>query len=150
MKKQRARAIIFFGDQIASMYREREDRIFYSLPGGGLEGNETEQEGVVREVYEEFGIVVEPIKKVYTYTYSTTDEHFYICRYISGEFGSGAGEEFGPEKNNGIYRPTKINIKDIPSLPLMPPEIATALFADYQKNGEALRDDVIIIEKKGE
>ena len=150
MKKQRARAIIFFDNQIATMYREREGRIFYSLPGGGLEGNESEQEGVVREVYEEFGIVVEPIKKVYIYEYTTGEEHFYICKYISGEFGSGEGEEFGPEKNNGLYKPTKINIKDIPTLPLMPPEVAQALYEDYSKNKEDLRYDVLRLERKGD
>ena len=150
MKKQRARAIIFFEDKIATMYREREGRIFYSLPGGGLEGDETEEEGVVREVYEEFGITVEPIKKVYIYEHTTGEEHFYICKYTSGEFGSGKGEEFGPEKNNGLYRPTKINIKDIPTLPLMPPEVAKTLYADYSKNGEALRDDVLRLERQGD
>ena len=150
MKKQRARAIIFFEDKIAAMYREREGRVFYALPGGGLEEGETEKAGVVREVYEEFGIVVEPIKKVYIYEHTTGQEHFYICKYIEGEFGSGKGEEFGPTKNNGVYKPTKINIADIPTLPLMPPEVAKALYEDYSKNGESLRDDILDLTDKGE
>ena len=74
-------------------------------------------------------------------------EHFFVCKWISGEFGSGEGEEFQPDRNRGVYKPVLIKIADIPSLPLMPPEIATNLVADYELFGENLRDDVIIVNK---
>lgn len=141
-KKTRVRAIIFVDDKIVSMYREREGRIFYTFPGGGLEGDESQKECVKREMMEEFGIVIEPIKKVYVYENKNGIEHFYICKWVSGDFGTGNGEEFDPTGNNGIYRPELIEIKKIPSLPLMPPEVATAFYNDYVKNGERLRDRV--------
>ena len=102
-KTLRARAIIFRGDEIVSMYRERENRVFYSLPGGGAEENETLEDCVKREVLEEFGIIVEPIKQVYIYHNPRSIEYFYICKWISGEFGSGKGEEFSPTQTNGVY-----------------------------------------------
>ena len=37
---------------------------YYTFPGGGLEENETPQEGVIREIEEEFGIKVKVIKKL--------------------------------------------------------------------------------------
>ena len=144
-KRVRARAIIIYDGKIVSMYRERQDRVFYTFPGGGMEGNETEEECVKREVMEEFGLIIEPIKKVYTYENKNSIEHFYTAEWVSGEFGSGEGEEFQENRNNGIYIPKLIDITNIPNLPLMPPEVAEAFYEDYVKNGKDLRDNVKFI-----
>ncbi len=141
-KRRRVRAIIIKDGKIVSMYREREGRIFYTFPGGGMEGNETEEDCVKREVMEEFGLTVSPIKKVYTYESQSSVEHFYVVDWVSGEFGTGKGEEYQPDRNNGVYIPKFIEIKDIPNLPLMPPEVAMAFYEDFVENGEKVRDDV--------
>ena len=144
-KRVRARAIIIHEGKLVSMYRERQGRIFYTFPGGGMEGNESQEECVKREVIEEFGLNVELIKKVYTYENKNSIEHFYTAEWISGEFGSGEGEEFQANRNNGIYEPKLIEISEIPNLPLMPPEVAEAFYSDYMKNGINLRSDVKFI-----
>ena len=117
-KRKRARAIIFFENKIVSMYREFDGRKFYTFPGGGMEEDETEEQCVVREVLEEFGLKVEPIKKVYVYESERSIEHFFLCKQISGKFGTGKGEEFQENRNRGIYRPCLIEISEIPPLPL--------------------------------
>ena len=127
------------------MYREKQGRIYYTFPGGGIEENESEEACVKREVFEEFGIIVEPIKKVYIYENKISIEHFYLAKWLSGEFGSGKGEEFQENQNNGIYIPKLIEISDIPKLPLMPPEVASAFYDDYIRNGKDLRNDVKFI-----
>lgn len=141
-KRIRVRAIIIHDGKLMSMYRERQGRNFYTFPGGGMEENETEEECLKREVFEEFGLVINPIKKVYTYENQNSIEHFYISEWISGEFGSGEGEEFQENNKNGVYIPKFIEISDIPNLPLMPPEIAVAFYNDYRENGCFLRNDV--------
>ncbi|MBQ3158748.1 MAG: NUDIX domain-containing protein [Clostridia bacterium] len=140
-KRKRVRAIIIENNKLASMYREREGEVYYTFPGGGLEGNETERDCVIREVYEEFGIIVKPIKKVYSYENRINIESFYLCEWVDGVFGTGQGEEFDINNKNGLYKPTFINIADIPKLPLMPPEVASAFYEDYMSNGKSLRDD---------
>lgn len=137
-----ARAIIFHEGKIGLMYREKQDRIYYTFPGGGIEGNESEEECVKREIFEEFGIIVEPIKKIYTYENKCRVEHFYIAEWISGEFGSGQGEEFQENQKNGVYIPKFIEISDITNLPLMPPELAAAFYQDFMNNGKELRNEV--------
>lgn len=141
-KRNRVRAIIICDEKIVSMYREKAGRIFYTFPGGGMEGNESEEDCVKREVLEEFGLIVKPVKKVYTYENQNSIEHFYLCDWVSGEFGSGEGEEFQANRNNGVYIPKFIKIADIPHLPLMPPEVASAFYDDFMKNGEELCRDV--------
>ena len=144
-KRERARAIIVRDGKFVSMYREKQGRIYYTFPGGGIEENESEEACVKREVFEEFGIIVEPIKKVYIYENKISIEHFYLAKWLSGEFGSGKGEEFQENQNNGIYIPKLIEISDIPKLPLMPPEVASAFYDDYIRNGKDLRNDVKFI-----
>ena len=141
-KRLRVRAIIIHDEKLLSMYREKEGEIFYTFPGGGAENGETEEECVMREVLEEFGIDVKPIKKVYSYENKYSIEAFYTCEWIGGEFGTGKGEEFDKNRNNGLYKPTMIKIKDIPTLTLMPPEVASSFYDDYMNNGKYLRSDV--------
>ena len=126
-KRKRARAIVIYNGKLVSMYREFDDRSFYVFPGGGMEDNESEEECVIREVYEEFWITVNPIKKVYVYENERSIEYFYLCDWISGEFGTGVGEEFDVNSNKeGVYIPKLIEISDIPNLPLMPKEVASS------------------------
>ena len=142
-KRKRARAIIIYNGKLVSMYREFDDRSFYVFPGGGMEDNESEEECVIREVYEEFGITVNPIKKVYVYENERSIEYFYLCDWISGEFGTGVGEEFDVNSNKeGVYIPKLIEISDIPNLPLMPKEVASSFYEDYINNGIKIRDNI--------
>lgn len=147
-KRNRVRAIIFVDGKIVSMYREYLDRIYYTFPGGGMNANETEEDCVKREVFEEFGLIVKPTKKVYVYENEISVEHFYICDWVDGDFGTGKGEEYSENNNNGVYRPCMIEISQIPELPLMPPEIASVFYDDYLKNGKELRNDVKVIKIK--
>lgn len=147
-KRIRCRAIIFNSGKIVSMYRENKGRIYYTFPGGGIEENESEIDCVKREVLEEFGLIVEPVKQVYSYENEISVENFYVAKYISGEFGSGTGEEYKENRDRGVYIPKLIDIKEIPNLPLMPPEIASVFYEDYLKNGEEVRNDVLTIQSE--
>ena len=78
-------------------------------------------------------------------------EYFYFCEWISGDFGTGVGEEFEVNSNKeGVYIPKLIKISDIPNLPLMPQEVASLFYEDYTNNGLMLRDDIkhILIDSK--
>ena len=141
-RRKSGRAIVFVEGKIVSMYREKGDRVYYTFPGGGMDEGETEQQCVTREVFEEFGMTVEPIKKVYVYEGAKSIEYFYLCKWISGEFGSGEGEEYQADRNRGVYKPSLLDVKDIPNLPLMPPEVAKAFVEDFNTYGPALADEV--------
>ena len=101
MERIRVAGIIKINGGYAFMHRKnvikRKDfREYYTFPGGGLEENETLEEGVKREIKEEFGINVKVIKKLYE-MYSekfNQREYFFLCEYESGVFGTGNGPEF--------------------------------------------------------
>ena len=144
-KRISCRAIVISQNKLVTMYREKEGRVYYTFPGGGKNDDESNEECVVREVLEEFGLNVKPIKHVYTYENEKTIQHFFVCEWISGEFGSGEGEEFQPDRNRGTYQPTLMPLEEISKLPLMPPEVAKMLDEDIKKHGETLGDDIKVI-----
>ena len=101
MERIRVAGIIKINGGYAFMHRKnvikrKNFREYYTFPGGGLEENETLEEGVKREIKEEFGINVKVIKKLYE-MYSekfNQREYFFLCEYESGVFGTGNGPEF--------------------------------------------------------
>ena len=140
-KRESCRAIVFIDGKLVTMKRIKDGRLYYTFAGGGLENGEPHRDCVIRECIEEFGITVDPIRHLYTYENEKTKQYFYLCNYVSGEFGSGVGEEFQEDRNRGEYEPTLMEIADISNLPLMPPEVASAvaldaidLYKDYDKH----------------
>lgn len=146
-KRVSCRAIIIENGGLVTMYREKADRVYYTFPGGGINEGETETHCVIREVEEEFGINVTPLKKVYMYENDKTVQNFYLCKWISGELGTGEGEEFQPDRNRGIYLPTLMPIEKIKDLPLMPDLVANQLVLDIEKYGENLGDEMVTIKE---
>lgn len=56
---------------------------YYVFPGGGREGNESFEEGTIREIKEEFGIDVKVIKELYTIQNDKAEEHFsYVNMFL--------------------------------------------------------------------
>ncbi len=62
---------------------------FWEFPGGKIEGNETVQECIKREVLEEIGIEIAVdshlITIEHTYSHFRVNLQVYNCRYLSGE-----------------------------------------------------------------
>ena len=111
---------------------------YYVFPGGGQEGNETHEEGVIREVKEEFGIDVKVIGKLYEMEHSNkmTKELFFLCEYISGELGTGTGPEFSGDpkyEHRGQYLPEIISREDVENITLLPFEIRDKFIEDMKK-----------------
>lgn len=144
MERVRVAAILPMEKGFALMHRKnvikRKDfQEYYTFPGGGLEENETPEEGVIREVKEEFGINIKVIKKLYEIQSDKFNqkEIFFLCRYVSGDFGTGIGPEFSNDPRYadcGEYIPEIIDkgvIKDI----LLLPELARENFLKDLETG---------------
>lgn len=130
-KRISSRAIILNDDGLVVMYRNKNGSEYYTLPGGGMENTETERECVKRECIEEFGITVEPIKKLYVLEDTKTIQHIYYCDWVSGELGTGTGEEFAADNGKGVYKPMQIAFDKLAETNLVPPEIKERIVKDY-------------------
>lgn len=82
-----AKAIIFKDGKMLAAKIKEHDEIFYIMPGGGQEAEETLEDAVKREVAEEFGIVIRP-KSLEFVIEGVTGERFhridlvFLCEYI--------------------------------------------------------------------
>ena len=121
-----------------NVIRNKDYQEYYTFPGGHLEEGETLEEGVIREIKEEFGINVKVEKKLYELENSRVNmkEYFFLCEYVDGEFGTGDGEEFSnnPEyKDSGEYIPEIVKRENISNLIVLPLEIKEKFVQDLQK-----------------
>ena len=142
MERTRVAGIIFINGKIALMHRKDvlkrpEMPEYYTIPGGGLEEGETEEEGTKREIKEEFGIEVKIVKKLYEMksTKFNQKEIFYLCEYVSGKFGTGQGPEFSNDpkyKDSGKYIPELVEKENIKNINLLPPEIKEKIITDIE------------------
>ena len=83
-------AVVFNEDKTKVLVQKREDLKIWTIPGGGVEPNESPNEAVIRETKEETGIEVEPIRISGIYL---RDIRFlealnitFVCKPIKGKF----------------------------------------------------------------
>ena len=120
-----ARGIIFTNenkDKIISIKRTKYvggkvSKVYYTFPGGHVEGNETCVETLIREVEEELSIKVKNIEE-FEHIYNEElkrDELFYTCVYSSGVLSKGNGPEWqNPDCNKyGDYEIVVIDVADV-------------------------------------
>lgn len=115
---------------------------YYTFPGGGREGNESFEDGVKREIKEEFGIDVEVQELLYEKTNTDANqrskkEYFYLCKYVGGEFGTGDGPEFSDNPqyvDRGKYIPEIVNRSDVEGIALLPQDIKEKFVEDLKNN----------------
>ena len=142
MERIRVAGIIKINGGYAFMHRKNVRKRknisdYYTFPGGGLEDGETLEEGVIREIKEEFGITVKVVKKLYEMESEKfkQKEYFFLCEYVDGIFGTGDGPEFSNDPqyiDSGKYLPEIIDKKEINNLLLLPSEIKEKLIEDIK------------------
>ncbi|MBQ8425395.1 MAG: NUDIX domain-containing protein [Clostridia bacterium] len=142
-KRVSCRAIIIDRDKLVAMYREKNNKVYYTFPGGGINEGESETECVKRECLEEFGIIVVPVRKLFILEDAKTIQHYYLCNWTDGALGMGDGEEFSIGYDNGIYMPSLIPMSNVAKLPLVPSEIKDEVLAHYHN----LFDDIDEVKK---
>ncbi len=121
-----------------NVIRNKDYQEYYTFPGGHLEEGETLEEGVIREIKEEFGIHVKVVRKLYELENSRVNmkEYFFLCEYADGEFGTGDGEEFSNNPaytDSGEYIPEIVKKEDISKIVLLPLEIKERFIQDLKE-----------------
>lgn len=100
-------------------------RNYFVIPGGKMEQGEKIEETVIREVYEEVGIKVKPVKVLLEYksNYDNSIQIFMSCEYESGKIGTGNGPEFTSNEYKGEFNIEVIKKEEIKDINLVPEEI---------------------------
>ena len=146
MKKIRACAIIINIDKVMLLWRKINGKAYFVFPGGGKELNETLEEAVVREAFEETSIKVMVDKLLYKIIDENNEHNFYLCSYISGEPKLGIFNEHLDKSETNQYEPMWKNIEEITNLQILPLEARDWFINDYKNNFvDTPREQTILI-----
>lgn len=136
MKRRCVRGIVIKGDEMFFIHRIKNDEEYYVFPGGGIEEDETESEGLDRELMEEIGVKVEQIKSIYKLEQEERVEKYILCKYLSGNFKDANGPEWNSEeyKSHGFYEQVSIKINDLEKYNIVPEKIRIQFFKDLKED----------------
>ena len=116
--RTRAGIVLIEDNKVALIERHRAGLDYFVFPGGGVDEGESMEHGAIREAMEELGIEVSIKQKIAEIYFGPASKHVYfLVERVSGEFGSGTGEEFTdsdpdhPEE--GIYIPVWMLIEEV-------------------------------------
>ena len=115
----RAGIVLIKDNNVALIERHRAGLDYYVFPGGGMDEGETPEQAAIRETMEELGIEVVIKQKVAEISLGPKSRQIYfLVEHVSGEFGTGTGEEFTDSDPNdpdeGIYVPIWMPIEELP------------------------------------
>lgn len=136
---QAARAIIFNGNQMLVMYRNKHGREYYTLVGGRIDEGETPQSALVREVKEETGLDVIKAQLVFTETHSApyNSQYIFLCEVASAEGAAiqeTSEEGFLNRMGGNIHQPYWTETAKFAQLPFHTMQLQQAI-VDALKNG---------------
>ena len=124
-KRVSSRAIIIENDKILVMFRRKikEGKVkeYYVIPGGGKEENETLEENVKRELFEEMNIKIGILGYLGKYESENTVEHYFHCNIIKGVPRLGGEEKERMTKDN-YYEVRFEKLDDLKKLELVAEE----------------------------
>jgi 8-oxo-dGTP pyrophosphatase MutT (NUDIX family) len=146
--RNRSGIVLIEDDKLALIERHRAEAHYYSFPGGGIDKGESPEEAAIREAEEELGIVVDIRQKVAVVVVWEKTQHYFLAEKISGEFGSGTGEEYGEyNPEHGTYHPIWMPLADVLTHNVLPRELADSVVR-FAKEGWPAEPVIIIKEKR--
>ena len=111
-------------------------KVYYVLPGGHLDGDETWEQAGIREAKEELDVHI-AIDELLTEEYSgdlDKLERFYFAHVVKGKIGNGNGEEFQNmriDSKYGLYEVVRLSKFEIGAYKILPITIKDKLVAIY-------------------
>ena len=138
MSRQAVRAIVIKDNQLLVMHRNKFGTEYETLPGGGVELDESPVDALVRELAEETSVSVGDKRLVFIEEagapYGT--QLVYLCQYVSGEpkLADDSEEALINKLGQNLYEPKWVSLETLPSLPFVSEKLKLAII-DAIKNG---------------
>ncbi len=122
--RNRAAVIVIEEGHILLIKRVWSDSLYYVLPGGGIEGDETPETAAKREAFEETGLNV-AVQQRFAVLEDGRTQFFFLATKTGGLLGSGSGREYtDSNRNRGTYEPMWIELDVMGTLDIRPAAVA--------------------------
>lgn len=125
----RARVIIYNPELTAILliYRQKKQRNYWVVPGGGAKKSETPRETAIREINEELQIELTPAQLRQLFVID--DEYFFLTDYRQKAVPDISGEEKERSTSTNVYRPAWVTLSELLKINLMPPALSNKILA---------------------
>lgn len=129
MIAMRARVIIYNPDLTAILliHRQKKQRNYWVVPGGGAKRSETPRETAIREINEELRIELTPAQLRQLFVID--DEYFFLTDYRQKAVPDISGEEKERSTSTNVYRPAWVTLSELLKINLMPPALSNKILA---------------------
>jgi 8-oxo-dGTP pyrophosphatase MutT (NUDIX family) len=134
--RTRSAAILIHDNSLALIERHRAGLHYFTFPGGGVNEGETPEGAVLREVLEELGVNVRVLRLVAKVWFRGNPQFHFLVEQMGGEFGTGAGEEYSPERDpvRGSYKPIWMPLAEVPAKNVLPRSVADLVIQSHPKD----------------
>ena len=137
--RTRAGIVLIEDDKVALIERHRGGLDYFVFPGGGVDEGETPEQGAVREAMEELGVEVTIKQKIAIIHFDQSTQIYFLVERVSGEFGTGTGEEYTDADPNdpteGVYIPIWMPLDELPRHEKVFPEDLAKLVVRSKTDG---------------
>ncbi|WP_103752924.1 NUDIX domain-containing protein [Lactobacillus panisapium] len=125
----RARVIIYNPDLTAILliHRQKKQRNYWVVPGGGAKKSEMPRETAIREINEELQIELTPAQLRQLFVID--DEYFFLTDYRQKAVPDISGEEKERSTSTNVYRPAWVSLSELLKINLMPPALSNKILA---------------------
>lgn len=125
----RARVIIYNPDLTAILliHRQKKQRNYWVVPGGGAKRSETPRETAIREINEELQIELTPAQLRQLFVID--DEYFFLTDYRQKAVPDISGEEKERSTSTNVYRLAWVTLSELLKINLMPPALSSKILA---------------------
>lgn len=125
----RARVIIYNPDLAAILliHRQKKQRNYWVVPGGGAKKGETPQATAIREINEELQIGLTPAEL--RQLFAIDEEYFFLTYFRQTAVPNISGEKKERSTSTNVYRPAWVSLSELLKINLMPPELSKKILA---------------------
>jgi 8-oxo-dGTP diphosphatase len=111
--RNRAGVILIESNNVALIERQRAGDHYFAFPGGGVDKGETPEQAAIREAKEELGLQVRILQKAIEIDFGESHHFYFLVECVSGEFGTGNGEEYAHSDSLNTYLPIWMPIDEL-------------------------------------
>ena len=149
--RTRAGIVLIEDNKVALIERHRAGLDYYVFPGGGVDDGESPEQAAIREAMEELGVEVAIKQKVAVIHFDQSTQVYFLVERVSGEFGTGMGEEFTDsdpdDPQEGIYIRIWMPIEEIPQHEQVFPADMAKLVLESKTRGWS-QEPIVINERR--
>lgn len=120
--RERAAIIIKKDNQVLLIYRYKNGREYYVIPGGGIKRGETPLQAAVREIQEETSLEVSEVRPFWQFNNRGNNEYYFYTENFKGQLQF-IGPEIQKMSADNVYHLCWVDILHLSEIPLMPPEL---------------------------